>query len=198
MKADILLPKELQSVVGAWVRDHNFIYHSSQSELDSEMMVYDVNKTYSIVSSKNRTVFWKKLMKYDSKHYLGEDVDSSTAHWTILGNHLRFIWVMAYKQNPKAHSRILAFGDFNDLNDGQTKTFLIGYNTTFIGDVGFNKMFEYFESTFSDQGILQLSIKSQQPSGIGWLHSNKIGELDYLHGTKDCGQHRYPIPSPLS
>lgn len=198
MKPGISSSREHPSEDGAWVRDAEFRYHSSQSPIGGVMAVNDNNKGSTTVSTSAHSVTWRRMLKRDSSHYLGGDLDYNTAHWTILGDHLRFVLVMAYKQNPKAHSRILVFGDFNDPKDNEIKTMLIGYINPDMGDVGFNKIFEYFEPIFSDTGTLQLSLRSHQPSGIGWIYSNQTGEIDYLHGTKDCGQHRYPIPMPLS
>lgn len=179
---------------GAWTRTANFSYRSSESTLDSVFNLFDTNQSWAVASLENRSVNWKRMLKRYSSHYLGGDVDYDRAHWTILGDSLRFILVIAYKQNPKSHSRVLVFGDFNDPNDNQIKTVLIGYINSQIGDVGFNKIFEYFEPVFSDRGILHLTLRSHQPSGIGWIYSNKEGDIDYLHGTKDCGQHRYQMP----
>jgi hypothetical protein len=181
---------------GAWSRNRNSVYSSSSSTLDSQLSVSDKSSTVTTVSSGNQSVIWKRNFKRNSSHYLGEDIDFNTAHWTIVGDHLRFVLVIAYKQNPRTHSRILVFGDIVDVNDDKLKTILVGYTNDKMGDVGFNKIFEYPIYSFSDKGILQLGLKSHQPSGIGWIYSNSAGEVDYLHGTRDCGQHQYPIPYP--
>lgn len=152
----------------------------------------------SLKGADNQTAFLRRYHKRNSSHYLGADKDSSIVHWTIIGDDLRFVFVVAYKQNPRAHSRIILFGDVNDVSDDTLKTMLVGYINNQMGDVGFNKCHEYFEPIFSDKGILQLNLRSHQPSGIGWIYSNAIGYIDYLHGTKDCGQHQYPIPYPLT
>jgi len=78
-------------------------------------------------------VIWKRNFKRNSSHYLGEDIDFNTAHWTIVGDHLRFILVIAYKQNPRTHSRILVFGDIVDVNDDKLKTILVGYTNDQMG-----------------------------------------------------------------
>lgn len=186
---------------GAWSRNASREFVSSSSTLDEKLVVNDIDKnssTFSLKNYPNQTVFLRRFHKRSSSHYLGEDKDSSQVHWTIIGDDLRFVFVVAYKQNPRAHSRIVVFGDVVDVIDDTLKTMLIGYANKQMGDVGFNKMHEYFEAIFSDEGILQLGLRSHQPSGMGWVYSNGIGEVDYLQGTKDCGQHQYPIPYPLT
>lgn len=184
---------------GVWSRNAAFMYSSSASILGNGVTFNDTNKSVATATlSGGSSVVWKKNLKRPPGHYLGTDVDYPIAHWTILGDHLSFILVIGYKQNPRTHSRILVFGDFNDPNDNVLKTILIGYGFTGddIGDVGFNKIFEYLMPTFSDNGTLQLGLRSHQPSGIGWIYSDRQGNVDYLHGTKDCGQHQYPILLP--
>lgn len=186
---------------GAWSRNASREYSSSSSTMGEKLVVNDINKnstSLSLKSAPNTISFLRRYYKRSGGHYLGDDLDYDKVHWTIVGDDKRFVFVVAYKQNPRSHSRIVLFGDLTDSVDDTVKTFLIGYASNQLGDVGFNKIHEYFEPLFSDTGTLQLSLRSHQPSGIGWIYSNKTGEIDYLHGTKDCGQHRYPIPSPLS
>lgn len=189
--------KELQLVVGAWKKTDNMTYKSSSSLLSDELTILDHHKDYStmwIGQNNLQTVFWNRLLKRTDS-YLGADEDNDESHWTIIGDHHRFIFVIAYKQNSTTHSRILAFGDFTDLKTDTIKTMLIGYNTNQIADVGFNKLFEYLDGHYSDKGELMLNnTDNNQASGIGWIYSNKNGNVDYLHGVKDCGQHVYPIP----
>lgn len=132
------------------------------------------------------------MLKRDSSHYLGADLDYGKAHWTIIGDHLRFYLVVAYKQNPKTHSHVLIFGDVKDNRDNQLKTVLEGYLDSQIGNVGFTKIFEYPDYDLSDKGVLQLKSKGHNTSGIGWIVSNLSGDINYLHGSHDCGQHQYP------
>ena len=184
---------------GAWSRNSNREFISLSSTLDEKMIINDIDKNSSSLTLKsdaNQIIFLRRFHKRSSSHYLGGDLEYDKVHWTIIGDNLRFVFVVAYKQNPRAHCRIIVFGDVFDVNDDTLKTMLIGYISNQMGDVGFNKIHEYFDSVFSDKGILQLTSKNHQPSGIGWVYSNAIGEIDYLHGTKDCGQHQYPIPYP--
>jgi hypothetical protein len=186
---------------GAWSRNANREFTSLSSALDEKLVVNDVGRNSCTLSLKNypdQSVFLRRYHKRNGSHYLGADKDVDIVHWTIIGDDLRFVFVVAYKQNPRAHSRVVVFGDVVDIIDDTLKTMLIGYVNNQMGDVGFNKMHEYFEPIFSDKGILQLSLRSHQSSGIGWIYSSPIGELDYLHGTKDCGQHQYPVPYPLT
>jgi len=186
---------------GAWSRNVNNEYVSLSSTLGKKLVIDDTNKTSSVFSIKdslNTDVFLRRYFKRDSSHYLGEDLGLNRTQWTIIGDNLRFIFVAAYKQNPKTHCRIIVFGNINDVNDDHLKTILIGYDTNQIGDVGFNKLFEYYNQVFSSTGILQASPIEQPPSGIGWILSDKNGNFNYLQGIKDCGQHQYPIPNPLS
>lgn len=186
---------------GAWTRNANKEFVSASSTLDGGFKISDIDKnssTLSLTNFPNKAVLLRRYHKRSSGHYLGEDKDSSKVHWTIIGDDLRFVLVVAYKQNPRSHCRIILFGDVTDINDDTLKTMLIGYVNNQLGDVGFNRIHEYFDPIFSDKGMLQLSPKYRQPSGMGWIYSNAIGEIDYLLGTKDCGQHQYPIPYPLS
>lgn len=180
---------------GAWSRTPDTIYSRQMTTLGHQLAIDDTGKAATVATSQNKSITWRKMLKRPSSHYLGEDLDYGKSHWTVIGDHLRFIFVVAYKQNPKAHTRVLVFGDFNDARDGQVKTVLSGYVDSQIGDVGFNKMFDYSKFSFlNDRAVFQ--IDSEQPSGIGWILSNLAGEVDYLHGVKDCGHHIYPILVP--
>lgn len=150
----------------------------------------------SIKDQNDSTVYLRRYFKRPNTHYLGGDTGLDRIQWSILGDHLRFILVVAYKQNPKSHCRIIGFGDFTDLNDDTLKTLLIGYSSDELGDVGYNKIFEFFSPIFTEKDFLELKIRNRQPSGIGMIYSNKMGVIDYLRGSRDCGLHRYPVLIP--
>lgn len=186
---------------GAWSRNASREYSSSSSTLGEKLVINDVNKNSTKLSLKSvpATVsFLRRYYKRSGGHYLGDDLDYDKVHWTIVGDDKRFIFVVAYKQNPRAHSRIILFGDFTDSANDTVKTVLLGYVSNQLGDVGFNKIHEYLDPVFWDEG-LYLDPRVERPlSGIGWIYSSDTGEVDYLHGSKDCGQHRYTIPYPLT
>lgn len=180
---------------GAWKRTTDLVYSSAYTTLNSELTINDTGKEITMASSQNKSVVWKRMMKRASSHYLGGDLDYGKSHFTIIGDHLRFILMIAYKQNPKSHSNILVFGDFKDINDGQFKTVLEGYVNSQIGNVGFNRMFAYPAfSLLEDRLLIQTS--NSQPSGIGWILSSQSGDVDYLRGAKDSGHHIYPVLIP--
>ena len=184
---------------GAWLKNNNE-YYSDFSTLNKKLIIDDKGKTSTSLSIKdqNETIaYLRRYFKRSSTHRLGGDLDTNRIQWSILGDHLRFILVVAYKQNPKSHCRIIGFGDFTDLNDNTLKTLLIGYSSDQLGDVGFNKIFELFSPIFTEKGFLELKIKNIQPSGIGMINSNRMGVIDYIKGSKDCGLHRYPVLIPF-
>lgn len=183
---------------GAWLKNNNE-YYSNFSTLNKKLIIDDKGKTSTSLSIKDQndsTVYLRRFFKRPSTHIWGGDLGLNRIQWLILGDHLRFILVVAYKQNPKSHCRIIGFGDFTDLNDDTLKTLLIGYSSDEMGDVGYNKIFEFFSPIFTEKGFLELKIRNRQPSGIGIIHSNKNGVVDYLIGSKDCGLHRYPVLKP--
>ena len=182
---------------GSWSRTSQFEYSSSQSLLSSKMVIDDSQKTGAKISIKNNTgllVWWKRYLKRPSTSYFGADLGQGRPQWTIIGDHKRFILVIAYKQNPKDHSHILLFGDYQDPKDNQWKTILEGYKDDQIGDVGFNFLFDYSKRKINSSGILTIEPDDFNQSNFDWLVSDQAGiSVDTLHGTKDSGFHQYPI-----
>lgn len=184
---------------GAWSRNSLYEYTSQSSTLNSTFVVDDKSKsgtTISIKSLSNSNVIWKRYLKRDSTHYLGADLGQGRPQWSIYGDDLRFIFTVAYKQNPKTHTHILVFGDILDPNDNQIKTYLEGYVDEKIGNVGSNKIFEFNDFNIIDNGTLRLRSQLNRKVNSGWIISDEEGAIEYIQGYGDNGEHYYPIYLP--
>lgn len=186
---------------GQWIRQGNS-YTSLSSSENKKLDIDDTSKSVSVVSINGNdtpNLYWKKYLKRPATHYQGPDIGLDRIQWSIIGDHLRFVFVMAYKQNPKTHSNILFFGDITDPNDDEVKTILLGYKDSNIGNVGFNNLFRYSKWEFQDNGQLYCFSpfgNITNASDSGWIKCDSEDNIEYLTQSKDFGVHVYPVLFP--